>query len=112
MAYQNALAVGGGPLVLANLCMVYAYAGKQEEAQQILRQMHELRERGSVPALWVAYCHIGLGEVEEVFVWLEKALVERNGELVFLGAFPPEWMIPLRQDPRFADLLRRIGLPE
>ena len=92
--------------------MVYAYAGKLEEAQQILRQMHELRERGSVPALWVAYCHIGLGEVEEVFVWLEKALVERNGELVFLGAFPPEWMIPLRQDPRFADLLRRIGLPE
>ena len=111
MALQKAIAEGAGPLTMANLCGVYAHAGKQEEARQLLRQLHDLRERGYVPALWVAYCYMGLGEVEETFVWLEKALTERNGELVFLGAFP-EWFFPFRQDPRFADLLRRIGLPE
>jgi TolB-like protein/Tfp pilus assembly protein PilF len=109
-ALQQALAGEAVPLALANLCGIYAHAGKQAEAQQIVRQIRAMREQHYLPALVLAYCHIFLDEVEEAFVWLEQALVERNAELVYLGAMP-ERFVSFRHDPRFTDLLRRIGLP-
>ncbi|MGE0885280.1 MAG: protein kinase [Blastocatellales bacterium] len=109
-ALQQALAGDAVPVAWANLCGIYAYAGKQAEAQQIVRQIRAMREQHSMPALVLAYCHIFLDEVEEAFVWLEQALAERNAELVYLGAIP-ERFISFRHDPRFTDLLRRIGLP-
>ncbi|MBL8206357.1 MAG: protein kinase, partial [Blastocatellia bacterium] len=109
-ALQQALVGEAVPLAWANLCGIYAHAGKQAEAQQIVRQIRAMREHHYMPALVLAYCHIFLDEVEEAFVWLEQGLAERNAELVYLGAMP-ERFVSFRHDPRFTDLLRRIGLP-
>ncbi|HVE59215.1 MAG TPA: protein kinase, partial [Pyrinomonadaceae bacterium] len=109
-ALQKAIAEGTTIIAQANLCGVYASAGKQAEARQILQQIREVREKSYVPAVALAYCYAFLDEVEEAFVWLEQALAERNGELVFLNALPDRW-ISFHSDPRFDDLRRRIGLP-
>jgi len=109
-ALQKALDREAVPIAWANLCGVYAHAGRQAEARQILRLIQAMREQSYVPAIILAYCYTFLDEVEEAFVWLEQALAERNGELVIWGALP-ERLVSFRRDPRFSDLLRRIGLP-
>jgi hypothetical protein len=53
--------------------------------------------------------HAGLGEKDKAFEWLEKAYQERSEELLFLKVEPV--LDPLRADPRFQSLIRRIGLP-
>ena len=53
--------------------------------------------------------HTGLNEKDQAFAWLEKAYEERSNRLAYL-AFEPGWD-RLRSDPRFENLLRRIGLP-
>jgi hypothetical protein len=58
----------------------------------------------------VAGVYTRLGDTNNAFKWLEKGYVERDGFLVALNA-DPDWK-PLRSDPRFADLLRRVGLPQ
>ena len=109
-ALQQALVGEAVPLAWANLCGVYAHAGRQAEARQIVQQIRAMREQHYVPAVMLAYCYAFLDEVEEAFVWLEQAFAERNGELVFWGVLP-EQFVSFRHDPRFTDLLRRIGLP-
>lgn len=109
-ALQKAVSEGAGAIALANLCGVYAHSGRKAEAQQILQQIRAMREQSYAPAVVLAYCHAFLNEVEEAFVWLEQALAERNGELFFLNVLPDRWS-SFRRDPRFTDLLRRIGLP-
>ena len=64
---------------------------------------HEPRRR-----VEIAFVHVALGQADVAFDWLEKALAERAWSLVLLRVDPRA--DPLRADPRFADLLRRIGL--
>jgi hypothetical protein len=52
--------------------------------------------------------YIGLEDKEQAFVWLEKAYQERSNYLAYLKVFPI--LDPLRSDPRYADLIRRVGL--
>jgi hypothetical protein len=69
------------------------------------------RQKVSRPTEWehdVALLHARLGAKDEAFAWLEKAHPNRPFELLFLNV-APEWD-GLRADPRFEDLLRRIGL--
>ena len=56
----------------------------------------------------VAYVHAGLGDLDETFVWLEKAYNERTSSMIWLFTFPIS--LDLAGDPRFADLKRRVGL--
>jgi hypothetical protein len=58
----------------------------------------------------VALIHAGLGEKDQAFEWLERAYEERDKGLLFLRIDPP--LDPLRSDPRFQDLLRRMNFPE
>ena len=58
---------------------------------------------------WVAECWASLDNKEQAFVWLEKLCQERSYWAIYLNVVPT--LDPLRSDPRFADLLRRIGLP-
>ena len=68
-----------------------------------------MSERRFVSAFLVAGIHVGLGQKDKAFEWLEKAYQERSGRLVYLGV--ERAFDPLRSDPRFADLVRRIRLP-
>jgi serine/threonine protein kinase len=109
-ALQKAITEEVVPVVWANLCGVYAHSGRQAEAKEIVQQVRAMREQRYLPAMVLAYCYIELDEVEEAFVWLEQAFAERSGELLFLNVLPDS-MISFRHDPRFTDLLLRIGLP-
>jgi hypothetical protein len=73
--------------------------------------MREASKRERVPPLEFAFIYADLGEKEQAFEWLEKAYEERSSALVHLGNGLVCTCDVLRSDPRFADLLRRIGLP-
>jgi serine/threonine protein kinase/tetratricopeptide (TPR) repeat protein len=88
----------------------YAYGvdGRREEALRILENLQTRAENRYVQPLAVAWVYAGLGEKDRAFEWLEKAYEERAG---FLYLFPHMDMAGvLKDDPRFADLVRRIGI--
>ena len=101
---------GSASFGTSNLAYGLARAGRDEEARAILAEWIERTKVRYVPPTDVALMYLGLGKVEEAFQWLEKAVEVRDTWRVFLGAAP--YWDPLRTDPRFAELLRRVGLPD
>ncbi|MFY9531170.1 MAG: protein kinase [Candidatus Acidiferrales bacterium] len=99
----------GSPLSLAALGHANAVSGQRAEALKVLDELTELSKRRYISPYGIAAIHAGLGEKDEAFMWLEKAYEERSGWLIWLRAEPIS--DPLRSDPRFQDLLHRIGLP-
>jgi tetratricopeptide (TPR) repeat protein len=93
----------------AGLAHVYALSGRTTEALRILREPE--REEGNDSAWFViAGCYAALGEKDRAFNRLDKAYAKRDFFLPMLAVDP--WMDPLRAEPRFRDLLGRIGLAE
>ena len=88
----------------------YAVAGRTAEARKVLDDLHALAEKRYVLPYGFAVIHTGLGENDEALEWLEKAYQDRNGWMVYLQLVP--WLDPLRSDPRFQDLMRRMNYPE
>ena len=84
----------------------YAKAGERERAQAILRQLQTSKEYVSPGELAILYA--AQGEREQAFASLEKAYAAHDFQLQYLGVDPA--FDPLRSDPRFQDLLRRVGL--
>ena len=86
----------------------YAMAGRRKEALAILEKLESTQpDFGSVA---MAVLYTSLGEREKAFAMLEKAYTARNTKLQDLEI--EQGLDPLRADPRFKDLLRRIGLPQ
>ena len=92
------------------LGLVYGLAGRKADALKILNELLELNKARYVTPAALVNVYIGLGDKEQAFVWLEKAYQERSNYLAYLKVFPI--LDPLRSDPRFTDLVRRVGLPE
>lgn len=108
-ASEKAIGLSGGvPLPLASLGYAHAMAGNRDEALRVLEQLTELSQQRHVTAGIVALVYVGLGEKDQAFEWLEKAAEEHSGYLTYLKTEP--LMDGLRSDPRFDNLLRRIGL--
>jgi serine/threonine protein kinase/Tfp pilus assembly protein PilF len=106
--YQENIRLAGESTSDPYLGAVYARAGRREEAQAILRQLESTQ--GDFGSVTMAVLYTSLGEREKAFVMLEKACAARNSELQYLKI--EQGFDPLRDDPRFQDLLRRIGLPQ
>jgi TolB-like protein/DNA-binding winged helix-turn-helix (wHTH) protein len=105
---QKAVSLSGAaPVIVADLARVYAVAGNRAAANRLLK---EVSSRSYVPKYGVALAHIALGEHEQAFAWLEKAVEDRSPNLPWLKVDPR--VDPLRSDPRFQDLLRRMNFPE
>jgi TolB-like protein/DNA-binding winged helix-turn-helix (wHTH) protein/Tfp pilus assembly protein PilF len=96
------------PVAIAAIGHVAGVAGQREEARQALNQLFSLSKQKYVTPYGVALVYAGLGEKEQAFEWLNKAYDERSHWLVWLK-LDPRWD-NLRPDPRFAKLVRRIGL--
>ena len=101
-------------LVLGALAHAYARAGRREEALKLVGELKRVDERleaegRSIPRFSFIWAYAGLGDKEQAFAWLEKAYRERRDRVFLLNVDP--LLDPLRSDPRFQDLLRRIGLP-
>ena len=94
--------------MLALLGHAYAVAGRRTEAQAILDQLLALGRRQYVPSYSVAAIYTALGRSDEAFTWLARAIEEHDSWLDYLGLDPR--LDPLRSDPRFAALLRRVNL--
>jgi len=88
----------------------YAAAGKTAEARKVLADLHALAKNQYIQPYGFALIHTGLGENDEALEWLERAYQDRNGWMVSLQVEPR--LDPLRSDPRFQDLLRRMNFPE
>jgi adenylate cyclase len=87
-----------------------ARAGKTVQARALVRDLQERSKRGYVPAYDLAVIHLALGENETALQWLQKAYDEHDWALVVLAVEPR--LDPLRSDPRFQVLMRKVGLQE
>lgn len=107
--FQKAVALSGNdPIQIAILGHGYAVAGRPGEAQKVINELLELSRQKYFPPYFIALIYAGLGEKDTAFTWLEKVFAERSADLTVLKAEP--MFDPLRSDPRFQDLLRRVGL--
>jgi len=86
-----------------------AVSGNRAEATRILNHLKELYQRKTVSPYDLAVVYAGLGEKDQALEWLQKAIEERSGGLLVLKVEPV--FDSLHSDPRFADLLRRMGIP-
>ena len=93
---------------VAFLGCAYALAGRDEQARQILAELDRRSQMSYVPPYLFGIIYTGLGEKDEAFRWLERAYEDRDPALIDAGGEP--LLDPLREDPRFDDLLRRMGL--
>jgi serine/threonine-protein kinase len=108
--YRKGLAISGRNLTyLSELGWAHAQAGNTTEAMKILNQLEEISRQSYVPPFAFAFIYIGLGDKDRAFAWLEKDYEQRDNPMVFLKA--ESLFDPLRSDPRFQDLVRRVGLP-
>jgi tetratricopeptide (TPR) repeat protein len=98
------------PVSIAARGFVAAIAGRAHEARRILVELENLAGRKFVTSYGVALLHAGLGQNDAAFAWLNKAFDERSHWLVWLR-LDPRWN-ELRSDPRFAQLVSRIGFPK
>lgn len=89
---------------------VLGAAGRKAEALAIARELEQNYDRGGNFALNIAAVYSGLGENDKALEWLEKGYADRNAEMTRLRWYPQ--FDPLRDDPRFKDLLKRMNLPE
>ena len=99
----------GTSRVQSALARVKALAGKRAEALRELEELARDRPGRYVAPHDLAWGYAALGDVDRAMQWLEIAYTERSSALVYLKIEP--LFDPLRGDPRFADLVRRVGLP-
>jgi TolB-like protein/DNA-binding winged helix-turn-helix (wHTH) protein/Flp pilus assembly protein TadD len=104
---QRAVELSGGSTAFtANLAYAYAVSGSRNEAVKILDDLRNRPQNGFSNAPEIALVYVGLDQKDQAMSWLEKAFEERFSPWVLMRpAFDP-----LRSDPRFQDLLHRIGL--
>ena len=98
----------GSPAVEGILVRAYAHAGRRADAERLLENLKRRRETGYVPAASFVNAYLGLGDNEKAFVWLDEEYKERSNMLQFVKTHP--FFDPIRSDPRFVDLERRVGL--
>ena len=97
------------PEILADLIRSHALAGNRVAAMKVFEELKSLMTRRYVSRHDLANVYLALGEKQQALDWLEKAYEDRNWYMPWLKVEPR--FDPLRSDPRFADLVRRIGLP-
>jgi Flp pilus assembly protein TadD len=108
---EKAIALSGGsPRARAELGLAQAFAGKRRAAETTLAELETQTARRYVSPFDFALVHAGLGDGRRALDWLEKAYDERSPGLSLLQRDPA--FRALRQEPRFKDLVRRIGLPQ
>ncbi len=99
---------GNGPYSLGHLASVQARIGRANQARLILAQLRATVEKDGIGSYEIALIYTALSDKNNAFRWLEKAYQAHDVGLVYLKVDPS--LDPLRSDPRFADLMQRVGL--
>ena len=97
-------------LALREAGIAYAKVGRRDKAEEMINKFREVAKTQYVPTCRIAAIYLALGEKEKAFAELDKAFEARDWELFRMKA-DTNW-IPLRDDPRFKGLLKRLNLPE
>jgi len=101
---------GSKPRYVAGVGYALAAAGKRAEAHNIIDELARWSKSGNVSPSYIAGIYSTLGERDQAFEWLEKAYRVRDDQLTWIMIDPVFGSI--RSDPRYTDLLRRMGLPQ
>lgn len=89
---------------------VYGRMGRVADARKVIADLQDKAKKGYVAPTDLAKIYIGLGDKDQAFAWLEKGYQQRDFWMTFLKGEPT--FDPLRSDPRFQDLVHRIGFPQ
>jgi tetratricopeptide (TPR) repeat protein len=107
--YRQVISLSGRTSqMLGEMGNAHAVFGKRAEALKLLEELKDISSHQYVSPLNFAFIYIGLGDKEQAFAHLEKAYQERTTWLMWIKVDPR--LDPLRPDPRFAELLRRMSL--
>ena len=98
---------GENPCALGYLGYALARAGERDRAHKTSQRLQEIAAEKYVPAYSTFLCYLGLGETKAALDWLEKAYEDREPRIAYLKVDPI--FDPLRSEPRFQDLMRRVG---
>lgn len=101
---------GDDPAITMELAFAYALSGRKKEAQELLNALKERSARQYLDPSLIALVHGALADKDKAFEWLEKAYDARSPWMTWLKVEPK--FDSLRSDARFADLMRRVGLPQ
>ena len=105
--FEKAIAIGGRTSgVLALLAHAYATSGRQAEAQKILAELNEVSKQAYVSSYDLAILYVGLGDKDRALEQLNKSYEDRAGFIIYLNVEP--LFDPLRADPRFSELVRKM----
>ena len=106
--FRRAIELSGANTTFeSNLANAYAVSGRKEEAMKIVKDLEGRQRQDSSTDASIALIYVGLGDNDRAMIWLNKAYQARfNPSILMRPVFDP-----LRTDPRFQDLLHRIGLP-
>ncbi|MGE5277685.1 MAG: protein kinase domain-containing protein [Acidobacteriota bacterium] len=106
---QKAVAYSSSTRYTADLACAYARAKRPDDARATLAELQIISQNRFVSPYYLAPAYAALGDVERAFSFLEAAFAERSHGMTFLTTDPN--LDDLRADPRFAELVRRVGLP-
>ena len=98
------------PWIIAELGYACGASGRRREALQLLNELKEQAKHRHVSPFSMAIIYAGLNNRDECFQWLERAYEERSLGLTWIKVEP--MLDNIRSDPRYADLLHRMGLPQ
>ena len=99
---------GGAPQMLGWLGLSLARGGNAAEARSLLQRLEAIAAKAYVPPTSFVWIHIGLGEFDKALVWIERAIEDRDSFIIPIKTYP--CLDPLRSDPRFLALVRKMNL--
>ena len=108
-AIQQFQKLGSQPHALGHMGNAYARMRQEAEARKMISELQKQVQNTGIGRYEIALVYAGLGEKDEAFAWLEKSFAARDKGLTYLKIDP--CLDPLRSDPRFQDLVKRVGLP-
>jgi TolB-like protein/DNA-binding winged helix-turn-helix (wHTH) protein/Flp pilus assembly protein TadD len=100
---------GEAPGISPEIAFIYGITGRKGEAYKILNRLLSTSKTAPVAAHHFALIYVGMGKKDEAFAWLEKAYEQHSPMMAWLKV--DQRFDSMRQDPRFEDLMRRVGLP-
>src|SRR6185436_14134116 len=90
--------------------IVYAKAGRRDKAEEMIGRFRELAKTQYIPTCRIAAIYVALGEKDKAFAELDKSFEARDWELHRLNI--DRYLSPLRNDPRFTEMMKRLNLPQ
>jgi DNA-binding winged helix-turn-helix (wHTH) protein/tetratricopeptide (TPR) repeat protein len=99
---------GGSPLMLGWLGLALAQSGDAHQARELLQTLEVASRSAYVPPTSFAWIHLGLGDVDAAFSWMNRAIDARDHMMIPIKSYP--FFDPIRSDPRYPDILARMNL--